>query len=57
MNNKIETGEKWTTYLGRHKRFGIIFIAIVALNVAYGFDARFTFINLLWIFISVAKIK
>jgi hypothetical protein len=57
MNDKIETGEKWTTWLGRHKRFGIIITTIVALNIAYCFDARFTIINLLWIFISVAKIK
>ncbi len=46
-----------TAYLARHKRFGIILAAIVALNLIYGFDARFTIINLLWIFISVAKIK
>ncbi len=57
MNEKLETGEKLTTYLHRHKRFGIIVIAIVALNFAYGFDVRFTIINILWIFISVAKIK
>ena len=57
MNDKIETVEKWTNYLRRHKRFGIIVIAIVALNISYGFDARFTIINLLWIFISVSKIK
>ena len=47
MNAKTETGEKWTNYLSRHKRFGIIIIAIVALNIAYGFDARFTIINFL----------
>ena len=46
-----------TAYLARHKRFGIIIVAVVALNLVYGFDARFTIINLLWIFISVAKIK
>ncbi len=57
MNEKIETGEKWTNYLRRHKRFGIIVIAIVALNLGYGFDARFTIIYLLWILISVSKIK
>ena len=45
-----------TSYLARHKRFGIIIAGIVALNVAYGFDARFTIINLLWIFIAVVKI-
>ncbi len=43
-------------YLKRHKRFGIIILGIVALNMAYGFDARFTIINLMWILISVVKI-
>ena len=43
-------------YLARHKRFGIILAGIITLNVVYGFDARFTLINLLWIFISVVKI-
>ncbi len=41
MNKKIETQKKWMKYLDRHKRFGIIVIAIIALNLAYGFDARF----------------
>lgn len=45
------------TYLSRHKRFGIILSAIITLNIIYGFDARFTIINLLWIVISVSKIK
>jgi hypothetical protein len=44
------------TYLGRHKRFGVILAGIITLNAVYGFDARFTFINLLWILISVVKI-
>jgi len=43
-------------YLGRHKRFLLIILGIVSLNFAYGFDARFTIINLLWIAISVLKI-
>ena len=43
-------------YLSRHKRFGIILAGIIGLNVAYGFDARFTIINLMWIAISVIKI-
>ncbi len=43
-------------YIGRHKRFLIILAGIVSLNLVYGFDARFTIINLLWIFISVVKI-
>lgn len=49
--------EKLTAYLGRHKRFGIIVLGIIALNIAYGFDPRFTMINLLWILISVVRIK
>ena len=43
-------------YLKRHKRFAIIIVGIVVLNIIYGFDARFTIINLLWILISVIKI-
>jgi hypothetical protein len=43
-------------YLGRHKRFLLVIGGIVSLNFVYGFDARFTIINLLWIFISVVKI-
>jgi len=44
------------TYLLRHKRFGIILAGIGTLNMIYGFDARFTIINLMWIAISVIKI-
>ncbi len=43
-------------YLLRHKRLWIILVGIIGLNLAYGFDARFTIINLLWIAISVIKI-
>ena len=43
-------------YLKRHKRFLIIVVGIISLNMMYGFDPRFTIINLLWIFISVVKI-
>ena len=48
--------QKVTGYIARHKRFLIIILGIVVLNTAYGFDARFTIINLLWILISVIKI-
>ncbi len=57
MNEKTQKKENWADYLKRHKRFGIIIIGIIALNLSLGFDARFTIINLLWIFISVVKIK
>jgi hypothetical protein len=50
MNNQF------TAYLGRHKRFGVILLGIITLNMVYGFDPRFTVINLLWILISVVKI-
>jgi len=49
--------ENLIDYLTRHKRFIIILSGIIILNVIYGFDARFTIINLLWILISVVKIK
>jgi hypothetical protein len=42
--------------LSRHKRFGLILLGIIALNFVYGFDARFTIINLLWVFINIVKI-
>ncbi|HYG53242.1 MAG TPA: hypothetical protein VD905_20220 [Flavobacteriales bacterium] len=53
-----ETGpkNKIGAYLSRHKRFGIILAGIITLNMLYGFDPRFTIINLLWVFISVVKI-
>ena len=44
-------------YLERHKRFGLILLGIIVLNIAFGFDARFTIINLLWILISITKIR
>lgn len=43
-------------FLLRHKRFGVILAGIISLNMVYGFDAKFTIINLLWIGISVIKI-
>jgi hypothetical protein len=48
--------EQLTNYLARHKRFMIILAGIIVLNMIYGFDARFTIINLMWIGISVIKI-
>lgn len=48
--------ENTTSYLKRHKRFGIILLGVIGLNLAYGFDPRFTIINVLWILISLIKI-
>jgi hypothetical protein len=48
--------KQFLTYLGRHKRFLVIVFAILILNYYYGFDPRFTIINLLWIGISIIKI-
>ncbi len=47
---------KIKAYLKEHRRFSIILIGIVALNYHYGFDEKFTIINLLWVFINVVKI-
>lgn len=47
---------KIVNYIRRHKRFFIILLGIITLNLIYGFDMRFTIINLLWILISVIKI-
>ena len=52
----VKSMKNLLNYLGRHKRFLLVIVGIVSLNFAYGFDARFTIINLLWIFISVVKI-
>jgi hypothetical protein len=49
--------ETMVAYFSRHKRFVIILAGIIILNIIYGFDARFTIINFLWILISVIKIK
>jgi len=43
-------------YFVKHRKFLIILIGIIALNCCFGFDARFTIINLLWVFINVVKI-
>ena len=50
MNHAIE-------YIGRHKRFLIIIAGIIVLNFLFGYDPKFTIINILWILISVSKIK
>lgn len=43
-------------YFIKNRKFLLILLGILALNWYYGFDARFTIINLLWIFINVVKI-
>jgi hypothetical protein len=40
----------------KHKKFLFILIGIIALNWHFGFDARFTIINILWILINVVKV-
>ena len=52
----VKTMKNILAYLGRHKRFVLILAGIIGLNLYFGFDARFTIINLLWIFISIVKI-
>lgn len=48
--------DKIIAYTSRHKRFLVIILGILVLNAIYGFDLRFTIINLLWILISIVKI-
>lgn len=50
MMNKIKV------YAKEYKRFLVILVGIVILNALYGFDIRFTIINLLWVFINVVKL-
>ena len=57
MQTNQPAANRFVDYLSRHKRFGIILLAILLLNLYYGFDPRFTIINLVWIVISVSKIK
>lgn len=47
--------ERIVTTYKVHKRFLIILAGIIILNLIYGWDARFTTINLLWILINVIK--
>lgn len=43
-------------YLKENKKYLLIVAGIIALNWTFGFDARFTVINLLWVFINVVKL-
>jgi len=43
-------------YLYQQRRFLVILVGIVALNAYYGFDARFTIMNLLWAAINIIKL-
>ena len=43
-------------YIKQKRKFIIILMAIGLLNWYFGFDMRFTIINLLWVFINVVKI-
>lgn len=45
--------EKIVDYLLHHKKLVLILFTIIALNFWLGFDARFTIINLVWIFINL----
>jgi hypothetical protein len=45
--------EKILYHSKKHKGFGVILFGIVGLNLLYGFDLRFTFINILWILINI----
>ncbi|MCX6207918.1 MAG: hypothetical protein NTZ59_00075 [Bacteroidetes bacterium] len=36
-------------FIQKNKKRIVITLGIIALNIAYGFDARFTIINLLWL--------
>jgi hypothetical protein len=36
-------------FIIKYKKQIVITIAITILNIAYGFDARFTIINLIWL--------
>jgi len=38
-------------YVLKYKKQLIITLAILLLNIIYGFDARFTLINLIWLLV------
>jgi cell division protein FtsB len=35
----------------KYKKQIVITVALVVLNIVFGFDARFTIINLIWLFV------
>jgi hypothetical protein len=39
------------TYFLKHKKPIIITTAVMVLNLIFGFDLKFTIINLLWLFV------
>jgi hypothetical protein len=43
--------ENILSLLRNHKKKIIIISAIIVLNLIYGFDARFTIINLIWLLV------
>jgi hypothetical protein len=42
---------KMKDYLLKHKKPLVITLGITVLNIIFGFDARFTIINLLWLMV------
>ena len=38
-------------FIIKYKKPIVITLGITALNITFGFDARFTIINLLWLFV------
>ncbi len=47
---------KTKEFLKQNKKLIIILTGVTLLNAYYGFDAKFTIINLLWVLINVIKI-
>lgn len=45
------------SYIRNHRKFVLILAGIIVLNLIFGFDARFTIINLMWIFINLNLTK
>jgi hypothetical protein len=42
-------------FIKQNRKYLIILAALIGLNWYYGFDARFTIINLLWLVVSLVK--
>ena len=43
--------EKYKSFFLKYKKPIVISIALTALNLYFGFDAKFTIINLIWLFV------
>jgi hypothetical protein len=51
--NKITMKERIISFSKKHKRLFLITVAVIALDSLFGFDIKFTIINMLWVLINI----